>query len=428
MEGFETASRPGGRGGFAAGRQRLAIGVSGAALALALTGAAPPPSSVAARAAEPERDAPFAEEAGADLQTWLETNTAIPLGAVIAVSDGVLVAFAPSEPEPETGPARVARVLVQQEALSEAAADRQGGRSVLTGAQVDCLGERVRVESRRIYEGADLTGEVTEASAAGDWLAPERAGELRDVFRSFCDPSFRRPGAALAGMRMARDTVSARPTKREAQPAAGGSAPSEDTVALAAAQTRRVAEPAEPAPAAHMSVASPRGRPASTSTVVALEPARSLQAAANTEPSFDATRSPGAAAASPVTVTRAPGRAARLSGLRGATSPAPARVPIAPARERGRAPTRPAAMRLTGGWSVQVGAFGDEAQARAGARSALASLGSDAPARIEVEPAQVNGRSYRRGLLTGFGSESAAQRACQALRRAGRACLVRRAS
>lgn len=153
----------------------------------------------------PAADPPCPNRSGAELQTWVEAHTRIPLGSVIAVGDDALVAFAPAEADPdaEAAPdgAAYSRVLVQQEALDPTFAARTGARSSLSLVDIDCAGNRARELWRRGFEGADLSGAERDQPRPADWRSPTSEPLLNAVSRSLCDPAFQRPGARLAQRR-----------------------------------------------------------------------------------------------------------------------------------------------------------------------------------------------------------------------------------
>lgn len=126
-------------------------------------------------------------------------------------------------------------------------------------------------------------------------------------------------------------------------------------------------------------------------------------------------------AAKPPVVTAS----AKPAGLPPAPKPiAPAPVPVAVAVAQPKPATAapapaPAAVRRQGNWRVQLGAFGVAANAdklwgQLGKHSALAG----------TRKALVSSGNLTRLLATGFASEAEAARACAALKREGKACVV----
>jgi len=132
---------------------------------------------------------------------------------------------------------------------------------------------------------------------------------------------------------------------------------------------------------------------------------------------------PAAAAAKPPVVTVA-AAAQRPVGLPPAPRPiaaAPAQVASAPAPKGSTVTPVPAALapRKQGNWRVQLGAFGvasnaDKLWTQVGSHAALAG----------TRKTLVPSGNLTRLLATGFSSEAEAGRACAALKREGKACVV----
>jgi hypothetical protein len=95
-------------------------------------------------------------------------------------------------------------------------------------------------------------------------------------------------------------------------------------------------------------------------------------------------------------------------------------------RRAGRpAASAPAVMRPAAagaGFAVQIGTFSSEALANEALRRRLAGSGATG---VAVEPASAGGQLLYRALLTGFPGNAQAQAACERLREAGAACIVR---
>lgn len=96
-----------------------------------------------------------------------------------------------------------------------------------------------------------------------------------------------------------------------------------------------------------------------------------------------------------------------------APSPKPAVAPAAKTAPPAPAPKPAVAAPATGGWRVQLGAFGNEANARA--------LWAKVGARVGGSPAYVKAGAVTRLQATGFASKAAAQAACA---KAGGGCIV----
>lgn len=107
-------------------------------------------------------------------------------------------------------------------------------------------------------------------------------------------------------------------------------------------------------------------------------------------------------------------------------APAPAPAPVREAKPTPKPSAPPKAMLQPapavvagGAYSVQVGAFPDAAAAR----SVLDRLAAGRP--HSVETAVVNGRTWNRAVISGFGSAADAARFCDGVQAKGGACLVR---
>ena len=74
------------------------------------------------------------------------------------------------------------------------------------------------------------------------------------------------------------------------------------------------------------------------------------------------------------------------------------------------------------GFAVQIGTFASEALANEALCGRLAGSGATG---VAAEPASAGGQTLYRALLTGFSSSAQAQAACDRLRQAGAACIVR---
>jgi hypothetical protein len=88
----------------------------------------------------------------------------------------------------------------------------------------------------------------------------------------------------------------------------------------------------------------------------------------------------------------------------------------------GAPPAAPRTAPAAAGFAVQIGAFATEALADEALRRRLAGSGATG---VAAEPASAGGQTLYRALLTGFSSSAQAQAACDRLRQAGAACIVR---
>lgn len=172
-----------------------------------------------------------------------------------------------------------------------------------------------------------------------------------------------------------------------------------------------LAMPSAPAPAVAVAGASPRvPRPVAT-TAVSPSVAAARDAVAQAR-GATGTQSPASAGAGYAAPQRPAATPAPVVVARAAPAPAPAAGTPAPA---------PRAAAASGGWKVQLGAFGvranaDRLWATVQGRSELAGH-----ARLLVPAGRVT-----RLLADGFASQAEAQGACAALQRAGHDCLVTR--
>lgn len=147
----------------------------------------------------------------------------------------------------------------------------------------------------------------------------------------------------------------------------------------------------------------PMARPAPTATPAAPPPLRSVQSAPVTSP------------AAPASVPTRP--------IQVAQAEAAARVPAAPAAA---APVPAAAAPASaGGAMVQIGAFSSQAIADAQFAEVARAFSQASGRGKRVEPVERNGKTLYRTAFTGFASRAEAQAFCQALKGAGRDCLVK---
>jgi len=105
------------------------------------------------------------------------------------------------------------------------------------------------------------------------------------------------------------------------------------------------------------------------------------------------------------------------------SKPAPPPPQPSPPQPSSPQPSPPQPPPKAGGpFAAQIGAYSSEAAARA----ALAGLGARLAGRgTRIESAQVDGKTWRRALVTGFPDRGEAGRFCDGLQQAGKACFPR---
>lgn len=195
------------------------------------------------------------------LLLWLQRETDISPGQVIAVTPQALTSVVSTFP---AGPGGTPRVVIRAEALSPETYARTGALSWHVSLSVDCGRRRVKLGETTGYPERNLIGERKVLRAAEtDWRAPEPGTALDHAWRSACEPGFTGPFKAPA-VRLAE--IDASPAAPRTRLPAGP----------AAAEPVEAARPAAPAP-------SPRPARATTaraSTVVAQVGAVSSEAEA----------------------------------------------------------------------------------------------------------------------------------------------------
>ncbi len=206
-------------------------------------------------------------------------------------------------------------------------------------------------------------------------------------------------------------------------PTARNAPPPQITTAHAPAETVTVMPPAAPTPAATTTTARAATAPAAASPVARPRPSPSLDAVVESarRQSAPARTEPRATALTVIPTLRAP-----VSPPDAVTRiAAPARPPAARAAVADAAPPATATP-LSGGTSVQIGAFSSNSLAQAGLANASRVSPTAAAGRgRRIEPVSVNGQTLYRTALTGFASRADAARFCDSLRNAGQTCFVR---
>jgi len=106
-------------------------------------------------------------------------------------------------------------------------------------------------------------------------------------------------------------------------------------------------------------------------------------------------------------------------------APAPIRQPVAK-RVANTAPAAPVAMQTRSDWVVQIGAYDNAAVAEAGWQRANSRLSMLRSYRKVSGTISLNGQTWHRLAVSGFGDRSAARQLCATLQRNGQTCFVRR--
>lgn len=214
-----------------------------------------------------------------------------------------------------------------------------------------------------------------------------------------------------------------------------------------------------PVPSANprLAVASAAGEmdPATTASIPAPKPARPAQAAVDAPPVGSAapivpvavkTVAIGRPAAPTATFSNQPGILGTLSFTNGqvsgaaktaqsAVQAAPAQQAIKPVQLASASPTEiprqeaeradQSAAPRSGGWAIQIGAYGSEADARAQiAKAKQKAPGALSKADPYTEAATKGSTKIVRARFAGFDAESAARNACKALKRSDFGCMV----
>jgi len=148
-------------------------------------------------------------------------------------------------------------------------------------------------------------------------------------------------------------------------------------------------------------------QPRGALSVQTVEPSAVHPAPSEAPPAAPAAPKPAPAHAAPTAVAAAPAK------------PVPAKPAPAP-------PAAPVAVAAGGPAMVQIGAFSSTALAEKGYSDVAAAFPSQMAGKSRrVEPLSRDGKTLYRGLIAGFSDRGAAQAFCDALKAAGRTCLVR---
>lgn len=130
------------------------------------------------------------------LLAWLQQETDIEPGRVVAVTQQALTSIVSTFP---SAPAAEPRVVIRAEALNAETHDRIGALSWHVSMSADCKGRRVRLGETTGYQQRNLLGDrKTLRAAETGWRTPEAGTALDAAWRSVCQADFRGPLQASA--------------------------------------------------------------------------------------------------------------------------------------------------------------------------------------------------------------------------------------
>lgn len=290
----------------------------------------------------------------------------LPRTSVVAVKSGMVVAIR-DRGTISTAGAIIEGITLQGEVVSSEAAQFLGYRSMRSTVNVDCARRRDLVVKMTVYSQPGAKGAAVVRQVPGGWAQPSPDAYLAAVIRNVC-------GGAPQ------------------QLAASSPLPAKDAAAVSVDRPVRAATPprSRPAPAPE----APLPPPSMPEIVGPDQPMRTSLEARYRQPSAQLVSTSGAPELRPAIAPSSP-----------APKPAPKPTPAEPA-----AKPKPKAGKL----SVQIAASSSEAQALA----ALAKIKGKItpPLSMQVKAVVVDGKTFHRALVTGFGARSEAQAFCGALK------------
>lgn len=294
----------------------------------------------------------------------------LPRTSVVAVKSGMVVAIR-DRGAISTAGAIIEGITLQGEVVSSEAAQFLGYRSMRSTVNVDCVRRRDLVVKMTVYSQPGAKGAAVVRQVPGGWAQPSPDAYLAAVIRSVCGGA--PPQIAAAAPLPAKDAAEISSEFRLPPP-----------------RSRPAPIPADPLPPPSMPEVVGPDQPMRTS-VEARYRTPSAQLVSN--------------AAAP-----------ELRPAIQPSSPAPKSAPPAPlpAKEAPKPAPKPKPKAAPGKLSVQIAASSSEAQALA----ALAKIKGKVapPLSMQVKRVVVDGKTFHRALVSGFGARSEAQAFCSALK------------
>lgn len=320
----------------------------------------------------------------ADVFRWLAANSDLSAGAVVAMTDEVVVAIA--DRQDGRGMDGSIRLTLREEVINADAAATWGGRSMQLNLDLDCSRHRVVLGARRIYVRPNLQGSVRLTRSDDAWTEAPSGTVVDDVVRAVCEPQLAQ--------------AQARPA-----PAAEAAAAGPPPVAATSPANAAAAAPASPVLTAAAEPAPELGPPASGAALVTVQPAQPIKLAEADPPPVAADRS---------VVVHNPFANPAASRQSLAATPAPRAVTAIPS-----APRPP-------DFAVQIATVTSADLARDDWQSLKAKFPDlISPRTFAAEPVSADGRTLYRALLLGFASQDEASALCKALRSQSVDCTLR---
>lgn len=171
----------------------------------------------------------------APLLDWIASETNFKPAEVVSVGATDVIAIESVSPSDPATPGRL-RLSIHAEIVSAEVAEAEGYLSWRGVMRVDCLRNRLQVQSIRNYAQRGLQGASLDGTVGEDWVEPGMGSQLYSVVRSACDANYPRPFKAVV-------TAQAEAEALAAHEAAVGS--SEEKVVVAATPE---ADPPSPKP------------------------------------------------------------------------------------------------------------------------------------------------------------------------------------
>jgi hypothetical protein len=357
-----------------------------------------------------------------EVLTWLAGHSDINPGAVVAMTDEVVVAI--TVRQDGRGLDGSTRLTLREEVINPDAAVAWGGRSMQLDLDLDCPRRRVMLGARRIYAKPNMQGSARITRPDTAWTEAPRDTVIDDVARAACAPQ------APAQLAATQPAPVPKPAEVAAAPAASAPARPPAAVAqIAAAEppSPRIVSfdppatpaPARPQPAVAPPTAAPQPPPATVQIAAAEPPSPRIV-------SFDPPAAP-APAATAVTIAASSATSVIVIDSPPADQSVVVHNPFAPPEAQGRAAKdAPAPASRPPEFSVQIAAAASADLARDSWQALKAKLPDlVGPRTFAVEPVSANGRTLYRALLLGFSSPEEAAALCTELRSRSVDCILR---
>lgn len=325
-----------------------------------------------------------------DVGAWLQRDTPLALSQVVDISPQAVTAVTGAQP---MGERRGFLANISSEAMDPEILAHDGIVSWSIPVEIDCEGRLARLGVMTGYHSRDLkTDPRVVRNADINWSQPLTSSPLGSVIGALCDRDFQRPFVGAPKM-AAKDAEPAKSASRKG--AKPGPLP----------QIVATPKPAPEAPPV------PTNRPELDAQTPSAPPSSAPQASTPPplQPAAQPARPSGPA---PAVITIRPSSAAP-EGAASAVTSAPVR-------------TKPKPPAGGGAFALQIGASPSLPDAQGLLTRFRKKFGADLGGLVTgVTPAQVDGKTVNRVLLSGFSSFKEANAFCKTLTAGGQACFVR---